>query len=142
MKRYNSLNFFFGKFLNHLMFSGKKTKAEKLLSTIFYFLVKKKKSPLLIFLSVIINTVTTVELKTIRRGSRVSEVPRPISYSRAISKTYKVLIKEALTLPGSLCSNITSLLLDYSNNKGKLIALKKKTEIKAEKLRALNHYRW
>lgn len=135
------LNFVFSKFINLLMKSGKKSKAEKVLTNICLFLIKKK-NPLIIFIKALSNTVPTVEIKNIRRGSRQFEIPKFLSSNRGISQIYRLLINEASTKSGLFVENFANILIDYSEKKGKLVISKNNLEKRSKKLRGLSHYRW
>ena len=70
------------KLINFYIFSGKKTKANRIIFRALHEIEKKtKKDPLIVVTKAIFNLKTAFELKRIRKGAVTFEVPFPI-YSK------------------------------------------------------------
>jgi small subunit ribosomal protein S7 len=86
-----------GKFINCLMYGGKKSTAQK----VFYSAideVKKKvadKEPLDIFLAAINNVKPLIEVRSRRVGGATYQVPVPVPEKRKISLAYRWLLAAA-----------------------------------------------
>lgn len=131
------------KFINHLMYDGKKSVAMKA----FYSsldLVKNKlenEEPLNVFIKALDNIKPNWEVKSQRIGGSTYQIPSEIKDSRKESLAVRWLIKAARTKKGkSIVKSLSEEIIDAYNNTG--IAYKKKedTHKTAEANRAFAHY--
>ena len=132
------------KFLNNLMYDGKKSIAERILLNTFKNLKRiTSEDPYKIFTQAIDNTKPLVSLKSIRIGGTNYQVPIETSHKKQLSQAIKFIISSARSRNGhSMEDKLTNEILDCYNNQG--ISIKKKEEIhkSAEANRAYAHFRW
>lgn len=139
---YNSL--IISKFLNNLMYDGKKSTAEKILSNSFKSLkLITNKDPYKVFIEAIDNAKPLVSLKSIRIGGTSYQIPIETSPKKQLSQAIKFIISSARSRGGhKMEDRLTNEILDCYNNQG--ISIKRKEEIhkSAEANRAYAHFRW
>ncbi|MCX5751137.1 MAG: 30S ribosomal protein S7 [Candidatus Saganbacteria bacterium] len=132
------------KFINKLMFDGKKSKAE----IIFYAAMdlakeKLKKEPLEIFSQALDNIRPQMEVKARRVGGSTYQVPIEVSRERGLAIAMQWLRDVSRNRAGkSMAEKLASELVDAYNNIGG--AAKKREELHktAEANRAFAHFRW
>lgn len=133
-----------GKFINQLMWGGKKGAAEK----IFYQSLdriqeKKNDDPLKIFKQALENVKPILEVRSRRVGGANYQVPVEVRADRKVSLGMKWIISYARSRgEKSMKERLAAEILDASENKGG--AIKKKADVHrmAEANRAFAHYRW
>ena len=132
------------KFLNNLMYDGKKSIAEKILFNVFKNIKHiTQKDPYFIFLDAVENAKPFVSLKSIRIGGTSYQVPVETSLKKQLSLAIKFIINSARSRNGyKMEDKLTNEILDCYNNQG--ISIKKKEDIhkSAESNRAYSHFRW
>ncbi|HHT21714.1 MAG TPA: 30S ribosomal protein S7 [Bacteroidales bacterium] len=135
------------KFVNHLMFDGKKSIA----FSIFYDsldLVKTKlpneeKSPLEIFKKALENVTPLVEVKSRRVGGATFQVPTEIRPDRKESISMKNLIIYARKRGGrSMAERLAAEIIDAYNSQGGAFKRKEDMHRMAEANRAFAHFRF
>ncbi len=132
------------KFLNKLMYDGKKSKAE----TIFYKAVliaseKSGKEPMDMFNEVLENIKPRVEVKSRRVGGATYQVPVEVRPDRQNSLAFKWLINAARARGGkSMEEKLSNEMLDALNNTGKAVGQKESVHRMAEGNKAFAHFRW
>lgn len=135
------------KFVNHLMFDGKKTIA----FSIFYDaleIVKNKlpnedKSPLEIWKKALENITPLVEVKSRRVGGATFQVPTEIRSNRKESISMKNLIIYARKRGGrSMAEKLAAEIIDAYNNQGGAFKRKEDVHRMAEANRAFAHFRF
>jgi len=139
---YNSITVV--KFLNNLMYDGKKSTAEKILLKTFKNLKRiTNKDPHKVFIDAVDNTKPLISLKSIRIGGTSYQIPMETSPQKQLSQAIKFIIASARSRNGhKMEDKLTNEILDCYNNQG--ISIKKKEEIhkSAEANRAYAHFRW
>lgn len=84
------------KFINHLMYDGKKEKAEKIfLNTLKILKLKENKDGILIFLKALEKCKPLVDIRFVRRGGASYQIPVPLKEKRSISLGIKWLLDSA-----------------------------------------------
>jgi small subunit ribosomal protein S7 len=135
------------RFVNNLMFSGKKTVAYK----IFYDsldIVSDKlkidgKSPLDIFKQALDNITPQVEVKSRRVGGATFQVPMEIRPDRKVSISMKNLILFARKRPGhSMAERLAAEVMAAYNQEGGAFKKKEDTHKMAEANKAFAHFRF
>lgn len=135
------------KFVNHLMFDGKKSLA----FAIFYDaldIVKDKlpnedKSPLEIWKKALENITPLVEVKSRRVGGATFQVPTEIRSNRKESISMKNLIIYARRRGGrSMAEKLAAEIIDAYNNQGGAFKRKEDVHRMAEANRAFAHFRF
>lgn len=132
------------KFLNNLMYDGKKIIAEQLLLNTFTNLKQfTQVDPLIIFIKAIENAKPLIELKSVRIGGITYKVPIEILPNKQISKGIKSLIMNARKRSGHKMEiKLTNEILDCYYNEGTTIKQKEDIYKLAEANRAYAHFRW
>jgi small subunit ribosomal protein S7 len=133
-----------GKFVNKLMYDGKKDVAEKILYRAFDIIeTKKSDDPLKLFKQALENIKPILEVRSRRVGGANYQVPVEVRAERKVALGMKWLIlasrtRGELTMQDKLAGEI----MDALDNKGG--AMKKREEVHrmAEANRAFAHYRW
>src|SRR4026209_345596 len=118
-----------GKFLNILMWGGKKSTAERICYGAFDVIQEKTGGdPLKVFKSAIDNVKPIVEVKSRRVGGASYQVPVEIRPARRMSLALQWLSEYARTRCGkSIREKLAAELLDASNNTG--AAVKKREDV-------------
>lgn len=138
------LNYLIRKFINHLMYDGKKEKAEKIFSSCFFELWnKEKKDPFFIFLQALENSKPYVEIRSVRRGGATYQIPIPCQEKRGISLSMKSIVETARKKGGdSFAKNLATVLLESSKNLGESVKKRQALHLLALKNRSFTHFRW
>jgi small subunit ribosomal protein S7 len=132
------------KFINCMMWNGKKSTAEKIL----YQALEKVKEraneePMKVFKKAVENCKPMLEVKTRRVGGANYQVPIEVPTSRRVSLSIRWLIGYARARgEKSMVEKLTGELLDAANNRGGAIKKKEDTHRMAEANKAFAHYRW
>jgi small subunit ribosomal protein S7 len=132
------------KFINKLMYDGKKSIAEK----IFYdalLNIKNKtgKEGIEVFKQAISNTRPALEVKSRRVGGATYQVPIEVREARGIALGIKWILNAARNRrEHSMVERLTAEIIDASAEKGSAIKKKEDTHKMAEANRAFAHFRW
>lgn len=140
--KYNSV--LVSKFINNLMWDGKKETARK----IFYKaleLVQKKtgEDGYQIFLKAIENVKPEIEVRARRVGGATYQVPVEIRPRRQISLAIKWIIQAARSRSErTMIERLANELIDASKGIGNAVKIRENTHKMAEANRVFAHYRW
>ncbi len=132
------------KFINNLMYNGKKSKAEK----IFYASLEKiaektGKDPVEVFHEALDRVKPSVEVRSRRVGGANYQVPMEVSSFRKQSLGIRWLINSSRSRSEkSMIEKLSSEIIDAYNNKGNAVKKKEDVHRMAEANRAFAHYRW
>ncbi len=132
------------KFINGLMWGGKKSTAEN----IFYSAVaqvgdKLGEEPLKAFKRAIDNVRPTVEVKSRRVGGSTYQVPIEVAQERRGSLAIRWIVGAARTRgEKTMIARLAGELLDAANNRGNAVKKKEDTHRMAEANKAFAHYKW
>ena len=132
------------KFINGVMWAGKKSTAEK----IFYGAMEKiaektGEEPLKVFKKALDNVAPTLEVKSRRIGGATYQVPVEVRPQRRLSLSMRWLIDSARERAETAREEkLAAELIDAANNRGTAIKKKEDTHRMAEANRAFAHYRW
>ena len=140
---YNSL--VLAKFINKLMYSGKKSIARTIVYNALEKLAKKVKiaNPLAAFEQALENAKPALEVKSRRIGGATYQVPIEIPTERRISMAMQWIITYSRDKAGrSMEEGLASELTDCFMNQGSTIKKKDDTHRMAEANRAFAHYKW
>lgn len=132
------------KFINHLMMSGKKTIARRLLYSALEIIKKKtQKDPLVIFQDAINNAAPRVEVISRRIGGARYQIPKEVSGERKTTLAIRWLIAAARKTKGaSMDKKLAQELLAAQKYEGEAIRKKREIEKIAEANRAFAHFAW
>jgi small subunit ribosomal protein S7 len=132
------------KFVNSLMWAGKKSTAEG----IFYEALTKLQEkggdePLKLFVKAVENCKPLLEVKTRRVGGANYQVPVEVNADRRTSLAIRWLITYSRGRgEKGMVDKLTNELLDAANNRGAAIKKKEDVHRMAEANKAFAHYRW
>ncbi len=132
------------KFINLLMFDGKKSIAEKILYTSLCILKKKiNKSKLDLLELAIDNVKPIVEVKSRRVGGTTYQIPIEVRPKRGNTLAIRWIIFSARKRSkGKMFLKLSDELLDAINKKGFAVKKRDETHRIAESNKAFAHYRW
>jgi len=132
------------KFMNSLMYDGKKTVAEKILyKTLDILKVKTKDDPIKIFNDAIKNVKPNLEVKSRRVGGATYQVPVDVKADRAQALSIRWIIDAARKRTDkSMYDKLVKELIDAASNKGSAIKKREDTHKMAESNKAFAHFRW
>ena len=132
------------KFMNCLMYSGKKSVAEGIVYGAFDNIQKKSgQDPIRIFHDALGNVKPQLEVRSRRVGGATYQVPVEVRSERAQALAIRWIISTARersesTMEDRLCGE----LLDAANNRGASVKKREDTHRMAEANKAFSHYRW
>lgn len=132
------------KFIKCMMYSGKKSTAER----IFYGAMttieeRTKDEPLKVFRRAMDNCKPAVEVKSRRVGGSNYQVPIEVRPARSTALAIRWLIAYSRTRPeSSMRERLANELMDASTNRGNAFKKKDDTHRMAEANKAFAHYRW
>ena len=132
------------KFMNAVMYDGKKSVAE----TIVYGALdqvqsKTKQEPVAVFHQALDNVAPHVEVRSRRVGGATYQVPVEVRNERRQALAIRWLIAAARARNEStLIDKLSGELLDAANNRGTAVKKREDTHKMAEANRAFSHYRW
>ncbi len=132
------------KFINSLMYDGKKSKAEK----IFYgalevMAAKTGKNPIEVFTAAMDNVKPGIEVRPRRVGGATYQVPMEVSSFRRQSLAIRWILSSTRKRDGkSMIDKLAAELIDASEGRGGSIKKREDTHKMADANRAFAHYRW
>jgi small subunit ribosomal protein S7 len=135
------------KFVNCLMFSGKKSIAEKIIYGAFDRIQNKMKDqetpPVQVFLTAIENIKPLVEVKSRRVGGANYQVPIEVRPARRQALAFRWLL-DASRKRGekNMVDRLANELMDAFNRTGSAIKKREDVHRMAEANKAFAHYRW
>jgi small subunit ribosomal protein S7 len=132
------------KFVNSMMWDGKKTVAQKIFYTALERLGQRgNDEPLKLFKKAVENAKPMLEVKTRRVGGANYQVPVEVSNNRRTSLAIRWIVTNARTRPEkSMPEKLANELNDAANMRGGAIKKKDDVHRMAEANKAFAHYRW
>jgi len=132
------------KFMNAIMYDGKKSVAEKIVYDAFDTMeAKAKQSPLTVFQSALANVAPAIEVRSRRVGGATYQVPVEVRSTRRQALGIRWLISAARERnEKTMIDRLSAELLDASNNRGNAVKKREDVHRMAEANRAFSHYRW
>jgi small subunit ribosomal protein S7 len=132
------------KFMNSVMYEGKKSAAEQIVYGAFDIIEAKAKSdPLAVFQSALENVMPAIEVRSRRVGGATYQVPVEVRPERRQALAIRWLIQAARSRNDkTMVDKLSSELMDASNNRGNAVKKREDTHKMAEANRAFSHYRW
>lgn len=132
------------RFVNRLMYNGKKGAAEKIFYGALEVLAEKTgEEALRAFEKAVENVKPHLEVKARRVGGATYQVPMEVRPDRQISLSIRWLINYARSRgEKSMAGKLAAELLDAFNNRGGAVKKKEDTHRMAEANKAFAHYRW
>ena len=132
------------KFINFVMYDGKKTTAEKIIySALDRIKVKTKEDPIKIFNDAINNIRPNLEVRSRRVGGATYQVPVEVKANRSQALAIRWLIDASRKRKDKKMSDkIFNEIYDAYQNKGSAIKKKEDMHKMAESNKAFAHFRW
>ncbi len=132
------------KFINNLMWKGKRSRAERIMYLAFDIIEEKTRdNPLKVFKRAVDNVKPSLEVRSRRVGGSTYQIPIEVRPSRKTALSFRWLISFARDRKErTMEERLAAELLDASNNTGAAIKKKDDTHRMAEANKAFAHYRW
>jgi len=132
------------KFVNFMMFDGKKTTAEKIVYTAFKLIKNKtKEDPIKVFNEAVNNIRPNLEVRSRRVGGATYQVPVEVKSSRSQTLALRWLLDASRKRKNkNMSDRLFNELMDAYQKKGKAIKKREDTHRMAESNKAFAHYRW
>tara|TARA_B100000886_G_scaffold331977_1_gene284159 strand:+ start:207 stop:677 length:471 start_codon:yes stop_codon:yes gene_type:complete len=132
------------KFVNSIMYDGKKSQAERILyDALEKIKEKNKQDPLKVFNSAINNVKPNLEVRSRRVGGATYQVPVEVKLNRGQALALRWLMEATRKRKNkSMAEKLYSEILDASQNKGSAIKKREDTHKMAEANKAFAHFRW
>ncbi len=132
------------KFMNSIMYDGKKSAAEAIVYGAFDIIEGKLKSdPMPIFKSALENVAPAIEVRSRRVGGATYQVPVEVRAERRQALAIRWIISAARDRNDkTMVDRLSSELMDAANNRGNAVKKREDTHRMAEANRAFAHYRW
>lgn len=132
------------KFMNSLMYDGKKSIAERIVYGAFDLIESRAGGdPLEIFKQALENVSPAIEVRSRRVGGATYQVPVEVRSDRRQALAIRWLIQAARSRSDkTMVDRLSAELMDAANNRGSAVKKREDTHRMAEANRAFSHYRW
>ncbi len=132
------------KFMNSVMYDGKKSTAEGIVYGAFDIIEEKTKTdPIEVFRQALENVAPAIEVRSRRVGGATYQVPVEVRTERRQALAIRWLITAARARNDkTMVERLSAELMDAANNRGSAVKKREDTHRMAEANRAFSHYRW
>jgi small subunit ribosomal protein S7 len=132
------------KFMNSIMYAGKKSVAEKIVYGAFDLIeAKTKQSPIKVFEEALEKVMPSIEVRSRRVGGATYQVPVEVRHDRRQALGIRWIIAAARERnEKTMTERLSAELLDASSGKGNAFKKREDVHKMAEANRAFSHYRW
>ena len=132
------------KFINFIMYDGKKTTAEKIIyNALDQIKNKTKDDPIKVFNDAINNIRPNLEVRSRRVGGATYQVPVEVKTKRSQTLALRWLLEATRKRKNkNMSEKLFNELMDASQNKGSAIKKREDTHKMAESNKAFAHFRW
>ena len=132
------------KFINFVMYDGKKSTSEKIIyNALDKIKDKTKEDPIKIFNEAISKIRPNLEVRSRRVGGATYQVPQEVKTKRSQTLALRWLLEASRKRKNKTMSDkLFNELMDDSQNKGSAIKKREDTHKMAESNKAFAHYRW
>jgi small subunit ribosomal protein S7 len=132
------------KFMNAVMYDGKKSVAETIVyGALDQVQAKTKQEPVTVFHQALDNVAPHVEVRSRRVGGATYQVPVDVRPERRQALAIRWLITAARNRnEQTMVDRLSGELMDAANNRGTAVKKREDTHKMAEANRAFAHYRW
>ena len=132
------------KFINSIMYDGRRSTAEKILyDALDKIQAKNKEDPIKIFNSAITNVKPNLEVRSRRVGGATYQVPVEVKANRGQALALRWLMDATRKRKNkTMAEKLYFELLDAAQNKGLAIKKREDTHKMAESNKAFAHFRW
>ena len=131
------------KFMNYVMYEGKKSVAETIVYGALDIVERKiKREPLEVFHDALGNVAPAIEVRSRRVGGATYQVPVEVRPERRKALAIRWLVTAARARnENTMVDRLAGELIDASNNRGTAVKKREDTHRMAEANRAFSHYR-
>ena len=132
------------KFMNSVMYEGKKSVAENIVYGAFDMIESKtKQSPIGVFEQALDNVMPTIEVRSRRVGGATYQVPVEVRPARRQTLAMRWVIDAArVRSEKSMAFRLAHELMEAAENRGTAVKKREDTHRMAEANKAFAHYRW
>ncbi len=132
------------KFMNCLMYEGKKSVAERIVYGAFDRIARRSgNDPLRVFHDALGNVRPSVEVRSRRVGGATYQVPIEVRSDRSQALAIRWLIASSRGRgENTMEERLSGELLDAANNRGAAVKRREDTHRMADANKAFSHYRW
>jgi len=132
------------KFMNSIMYEGKKSVAEQIVYGAFDIIEQKSKQEALpLFKQALDNVAPAIEVRSRRVGGATYQVPVEVRPERRQALAIRWIIDAARKRgEQTMQDRLSNELLDAVNNRGSAVKKREDTHRMAEANKAFSHYRW
>ena len=131
------------KFINSIMYDGKRSTAEKILYTALDKMKSKNEDPLKVFNSAVNNVRPNLEVRSRRVGGATYQVPVEVKANRSQALALRWLLDASRKRKNkSMSEKLYYEIMDASQRKGSAVKKKEDTHKMAESNKAFAHFRW
>ena len=132
------------KFMNSIMYEGKKSVAENIVYGAFDIIEGRTKNPPLeVFKQALENVAPAIEVRSRRVGGATYQVPVEVRNERRQALAIRWLIQSARARNDkTMVERLSAELMDAANNRGNAVKKREDTHRMAEANKAFAHYRW
>ena len=132
------------KFMNNLMYDGKKSAAEGIVYGALEVVEQRVKTdPIAVFHEALNNVKPAIEVRSRRVGGATYQVPVEVRPERAQALAIRWLLTAARARSEkTMAARLSGELMDAANNRGNAVKKREDTHRMADANRAFSHYRW
>jgi small subunit ribosomal protein S7 len=132
------------KFMNSVMFDGKKSVAEGIVYGALETIEgRAKRDPIGVFHDALNNVKPGIEVRSRRVGGATYQVPVEVRTERSQALAIRWVIAAARNRSeNTMAARLSGELMDAANNRGNAVKKREDTHRMAEANRAFSHYRW
>ena len=132
------------KFMNSIMYDGKKSVAETIVYGAFDIIEGKMRAePLALFRQALENVAPAIEVRSRRVGGATYQVPVEVRPERRQALAIRWIITAARGRNDkTMVDRLSAEIMDAANNRGNAVKKREDTHRMAEANRAFSHYRW
>jgi small subunit ribosomal protein S7 len=137
-------NILIAKFINKIMYQGKKTKAEKTFYDAMDIIAEKTgQDPVAVFMRAMNNVRPTLKVKSRRVGGSTYQVPVEVRVEERDSLAMNWIIGYSRTRRGkSMAEKLSAEFMEAARGEGASVKKREDTHKMAEANKAFAHYRW
>jgi small subunit ribosomal protein S7 len=132
------------KFMNYVMYEGKKSAAEKIVyGALERIEGKLRRPPVDAFKEALDNVMPSIEVRSRRVGGATYQVPVEVRPERRMALAMRWIISAARSRnETTMVDRLSNEIMDAAQNRGSAVKKREDTHRMAEANRAFSHYRW
>ena len=131
------------KFINSIMYDGKRSIAEKTLYTALEKIKEKNQDPIKIFNTAVSNVRPNLEVRSRRVGGATYQVPVEVKSNRSQALALRWLLDASRKRKNkTMAEKLFFELMDASQKRGSAVKKREDTHRMAESNKAFAHFRW